>query len=472
MVIKVYQDVLTATLNADLVSSCIETEALEGERTLTFTYPSNAPESPALRDGYSVMIDQVAGAEDAWQEYVIRNVAPRINDSGQFYDVSCEHAYYDLATEPLVTILPNTYTVESVLDVVLDGTGWTTGNFDNLDVKATDIPKNNPLAALRIANDKDHWPGEYYFSSIISGNSVTRRVDLLTQRGHNRGRRIEYAYNLVDISIEINKTNVFTAMYGAGSSDPDIPNDTEDFANVVWSIANGDPTDKPLGQTWVGDEAARLLYGKYRMTTGERKHLFGVYDGGESDKAALLLNTWNALQTTNKPLVNIRAALANLALLPGFSDELFSLGDTVTVDIPNMDEFTTRIIRVEWDRVNYMQTMVELGGFQPTGSGLFSSNNANVTSDSIIDALGFTPENAANKGQDNGYAGLNANGKVPVDQLPADIGMANHGNDYHTSTFITAADVLSKTNTTEYNPTTDYHPATKKYVDDQYAKFG
>jgi len=35
------------------------------------------------------------------------------------------------------------------------------------------------------------------------------------------------------------------------------------------------------------------------------------------------------------------------------------------------------------------------------------------------DALGFTPENAANKNQVNGYAGLDANGKVNANQIPA-----------------------------------------------------
>lgn len=36
----------------------------------------------------------------------------------------------------------------------------------------------------------------------------------------------------------------------------------------------------------------------------------------------------------------------------------------------------------------------------------------------VIAALGFTPENSANKGQPNGYAGLDASGKVPAAQLP------------------------------------------------------
>ena len=36
-------------------------------------------------------------------------------------------------------------------------------------------------------------------------------------------------------------------------------------------------------------------------------------------------------------------------------------------------------------------------------------------------ALGFTPENAANKAQANGYAGLDSTGKVPTAQLPASV---------------------------------------------------
>jgi len=44
-----------------------------------------------------------------------------------------------------------------------------------------------------------------------------------------------------------------------------------------------------------------------------------------------------------------------------------------------------------------------------------------VTSAAIIAALTFTPENAANKGNANGYAGLDSGGKVPTAQLPASV---------------------------------------------------
>jgi hypothetical protein len=54
-----------------------------------------------------------------------------------------------------------------------------------------------------------------------------------------------------------------------------------------------------------------------------------------------------------------------------------------------------------------------------------------ITSTDVTDALGFTPENAANKGVNNGYASLDGGGKVPSSQLPSYVDdvieVANYG---------------------------------------------
>lgn len=61
------------------------------------------------------------------------------------------------------------------------------------------------------------------------------------------------------------------------------------------------------------------------------------------------------------------------------------------------------------------------------GDGLLSVTNLRpfyentLTSTDVINALGFTSENVANKGQANGYAPLDANGKVPAANLPASL---------------------------------------------------
>lgn len=58
-----------------------------------------------------------------------------------------------------------------------------------------------------------------------------------------------------------------------------------------------------------------------------------------------------------------------------------------------------------------------------TGSNTYSLDGAayitGISSGDVTTALGFTPENAANKGQANGYASLDSGGKVPSSQLPS-----------------------------------------------------
>lgn len=47
------------------------------------------------------------------------------------------------------------------------------------------------------------------------------------------------------------------------------------------------------------------------------------------------------------------------------------------------------------------------------------TTGANISSSDVTTALGFTPENIANKGAANGYASLGGDGKVPLGQLPS-----------------------------------------------------
>ena len=44
-----------------------------------------------------------------------------------------------------------------------------------------------------------------------------------------------------------------------------------------------------------------------------------------------------------------------------------------------------------------------------------------ISSSDVTTALGYTPENLANKGQNNGYASLDSGGKVPISELPSSI---------------------------------------------------
>ncbi len=103
---------------------------------------------------------------------------------------------------------------------------------------------------------------------------------------------------------------------------------------------------------------------------------------------------------------------------------------------------------VDWDEIGGTQTDISLSGFtddlsyeEPLtfSTGLTRTTNTitvneseintsglnndegfitGIDSDDVTTALGFTPEDSANKAQNNGYASLDSGGKVPLSQLP------------------------------------------------------
>jgi hypothetical protein len=81
--------------------------------------------------------------------------------------------------------------------------------------------------------------------------------------------------------------------------------------------------------------------------------------------------------------------------------------------------------------VTSVGTSAPLTGGTITGSGTIGINQSNTTTDGYLSStdwntfnnkqanLGYTPENLANKGVNNGYASLGGDGKVPSTQLPS-----------------------------------------------------
>jgi len=200
-------------------------------------------------------------------------------------------------------------------------------------------------------------------------NNITeRKIKILQRRGADRGKRFEIDH---DIQI-INRTVLsypITALYGHGASLP-----TEeggytryiDFADVEWSVADGDPVDKPLGQKWVGDPVALAKYG--RLHNGQRIHRKGKVSNYEiEDPAELLQWTWEQLKNASKPEIRYRMSVFLLESFEGYEHEKVELGDTaIAIDrkFSRPIEIQTRVIAIEYDLLDIEGTaVVEMGQF-------------------------------------------------------------------------------------------------------------
>lgn len=240
----------------------IEIEELHGETRLIVNIPADIPEGVHAVPGNFIGLEDMDGI---FQVYEINDVHTISQPERDIKVLQCDHLFYELATEKIKTLTFTSVSAGFAINQILLGTRWVAGTIDDLGLQSGATFEENPLKALYTAAEL--WGGELRFRLTIDGTRIVGRfVDLLVQRGELRGKRFEIGHDAKGIDVFTDFRPVRTALTGRGTGTEidTATNETEriDFSSVVWRITNGDPADKPLGQDWVGDEDARVLYGK------------------------------------------------------------------------------------------------------------------------------------------------------------------------------------------------------------------
>ncbi|MCS1350327.1 phage tail protein [Mechercharimyces sp. CAU 1602] len=302
--------------------------------------------------------------------FIIQDIQ-ETHDSIKTKKVICESAASELLGEPVEDITISNGTAEYALDRILSGTRWQVGTVDNLGEHDDRFYRGNVIRWInRIL---EIWGGEVRFRVTIANNRITGRyVDIVSQLGNSVRKRFEYGKDVQQIEKKVDAKSVVTALYGYGKSDRD-ENDNETYVtleNSEWSVDNGDPTDKPTGQSWVGDSDARDAWG---MPNGDGtyRHIFGEFtDSDIEDPEELLQATWDELQKRKEPLVEYTATVVDLERAYGedYSHEAIRLGDVVfVIDREFAPELRAeaRVIGVERHLDRPQDTVVTIGNFLP-----------------------------------------------------------------------------------------------------------
>lgn len=298
------------------------TEQLNGEISLEFAVPASDPRVALIEnDGRAVIRDRTGGLV----EFIIRKPHDIDGADGPIKRVFAEGGDYELIDEWMPGYRADNVALDVALQAVTSDTRWRIGDVDNLgrhsvNIKPTTV-KNAIFQLLEI------YGGEVRYRVSASGNRITNRyIDVFRQRGSFKGKRFEKGRDVKSVSYLPDSTGIKTALYGYGASgENDSPRLT--FADVEWSVENGDPVDKPLGYRWVGDPEALEAWGY----DGGTRHRFGEYSGQEDDAATLLFNTWNELQAQKSLRETFETDVALLENISGYGTEPVDLGDTVYV---------------------------------------------------------------------------------------------------------------------------------------------
>ena len=261
-------------------------------------------------------------------------------------------------------------TAEQVLSGILEGTGYQLGNVDGLTrtgkMSFYYISVRQALVKI-IESYACEFKVRYTF---VENKIIGRYIDLNQRFGHVTGHQFEYGTNILNVTYEESSDDVVTALIGRGKGEQSTDDNGEatggygrriQFKDVVWSVANGDPVDKPAGQNYVTNETARNIYGLHQ--DGVIKHRFGVYTNEDiEDPTELLKATYKELQRLSVPIVTFKANLLDLA---NAIEQDIWIGDSVGIVRDQIGiAFEARIHKLVIDKLDNNRSVAELGDYQ------------------------------------------------------------------------------------------------------------
>ena len=257
-----------------------------------------------------------------------------------------------------------------VLREILKGTGYQLGYVDGLTINGNMsfyyISVRQALVKL-IESYACEFKVRYTF---VENKIIGRYIDLNQRFGRKTGHQFEYGSNILNITYEESSDEVVTALIGRGKGEQSTDETGEvtggygrriQFKDVSWSVAKGDPVDKPAGQNYVSNETARNIYGLHQ--NGEIKHRFGVYTNEDiEDPVELLKATYKELQRLSVPIVTFKANLLDLA---NAIEQDIWIGDSVGIVRDQIGiAFEARIHKLIIDKLDDNRSAVELGDYQ------------------------------------------------------------------------------------------------------------
>lgn len=261
-------------------------------------------------------------------------------------------------------------TADQVLSGILEGTGYQLGNVDGL-TRTGKLSFYYISVRQALVKIIESYACEFKIRyTFVENKIIGRYIDLNQRFGRVTGHQFEYGSNILNVTYEESSDDVVTALIGRGKGEQSTDENGEatggygrrvQFKDVVWTVSNGDPVDKPAGQNYVTNDAAKNIYGLHQ--NGVIKHRFGVYTNEDiEDPAELLKATYKELQRLSVPIVTFKA---NLLDLSNAIEQDVWIGDSVGIVRDQIGiAFEARIHKLVIDKLDNNRSIAELGDYQ------------------------------------------------------------------------------------------------------------
>ena len=257
--------------------------------------------------------------DDCWREHVVVRTDEPLGGPAHVY---AEWALSELLRDFVEEAQLVSRTAEQALAAVLANTRFELGFVGVGDAKRGALLYHmNALAALRRVEEV--WDGELECSVVVEGGRVSGRVvSLPARRGAWRGLRFTYGKNMAGCTRTVMEDEVFTALYGFGKGLPVLDESGAATGGFTRRLTFGEVNG---GVNWVGDDAAREVWGRWDAARAAKVHAFGAVTFADCEDAAeLLALTRAALAEAAAPKVSyeVDAALLAGAAVPALGDDV------------------------------------------------------------------------------------------------------------------------------------------------------
>lgn len=313
-------------------SDAEQAEWTEEEMSLLCTFPLNEKQ---IERGMTVLFQDPATG--AWQAYEIRNCQTFRAEGYQQFTAE------DIAISELTDChIPDdieltNVTAQAALNRILPGTGWSVGTVDANPTSTADIGRGSVWEG--VITIRNNWNVNFLTRVTVNSSGITGRyIDILTTGGTWRGLRLAIDKNTTDPCVNVDDSELYTALYAYGSSytagtDIETQHTVEtSISGVVWAKTADHPA-KPAGQKFLEWPEKTALYGR------KGKARFGYYQNTQiKDPGVLLQKTWETLKTCSDPKVSITGTVADFRRL-GYNDVPLRLYDMAIVDFGDVQMY-------------------------------------------------------------------------------------------------------------------------------------
>ena len=368
--------------NDSKATSAILYKKVNNVFTLEIDIPTNCDASQSITNTSDLVLYDTEGN---LQEFHVTELSD-LHEYSVVRTIYAEQSISELI-ENIITSsveMPTTTNPADYLAYILSFTRWSVGTVDSGIYNSRwkeDLTGKNCLEALQMFMDKFNCEFIVRYESDNKNRITGRYIDIKKTIGNNYGKRFEDTKDINALKRNLDLDSIKTAIYPriAKQSNDENGNTTveyTDISTVDWSVAAGDPVDKPLGQTVLVDPDANTMYKRLNSKTGKLQERIMYAEWTEQtakDAEDLCKQAWRILKANSVIYPSYEVTASDLYKLSGnnsdYAHEQVSLGDTcIIIDRKITPELraTTRVVEIEEDLLNPINNKYVFGKYRQT----------------------------------------------------------------------------------------------------------